>query len=80
MSASAQEKCGSEAYDQMYQCKSSELNKPELRGEERETDNVRGQPGSSISLCACRAVGGRHNHTETQIENRQGREDTETGE
>lgn len=61
-----------------------ELNKPEPRGEERKTGKVRGQPGSSISLCAGRetasAVGGRHNQTETQIENRQGQEDTETGE
>lgn len=77
--------CSSEVYDQIYQCKSRELNKREPRGEERKkTDKVRGQPGSSISLFAgretARAVGGRHNQTETQIENRQGQEDTETGE
>lgn len=60
------------------------LNKPLPRGEGRKTDKVRGQPGSSISLCAgretARPVGGRHNQTKTQIENRQGQEDTETGE
>lgn len=61
-----------------------ELNKPSPRGGERKTDKAKGQQGSSISLCAgretARAVWGRHNQTKTQIENRQGQEDTETGE
>lgn len=61
-----------------------ELKKPKPRREERNTDTVKGQPGSSISLCAgretARAVGGRHDQTKTPIENRQGQEDTETGE
>ena len=52
--------------------------------EKREKQKVRGQPGSSVSLCAgretARPVAGRHNQTKTQIENRQGQEDTETGE
>lgn len=76
--------CSSEVYDQIYQYKSRNSINPGQEEKREKTDKVRGQPGSSISLCAsretARAVGGRHNQTETQIENRQGQEDTETGE
>lgn len=74
----------SEVYDQIYQYNKSRNSINSGQEEEREKQTKWGASQIHSSLCVQAewqpGMSERHNQTKTEIENRQGQEDTETGE